>query len=80
MYLPYQLSSYHPEKVLNLDFMCPIIVKNIKAKVKSMSRDLPFYAAFKSYPGFKFYSIVLAKRSEICRKMISITPTFAHCY
>ena len=27
LYLPYQLSSYHPNKELELDLQCPIVIK-----------------------------------------------------
>ena len=28
LYLSYQLSNYHPEKVLDMDLMCPIVIQN----------------------------------------------------
>ena len=34
MYLPYQL-SYHPEKILKIDLVCPIVIKRIKTKIEA---------------------------------------------
>ena len=39
MYLPCQL-SYHPEKILRIDLVCPIVIKRIKTKLKPISNDL----------------------------------------
>ena len=33
MYLPYRLSNYHSEKVLNMELMCPVVIKQ-KLKLK----------------------------------------------
>ena len=52
LYLLYQLSNYHPKTVLQMDFMCPIVIKKTKAKMKKMSRDflpMPLYTFFVPY-------------------------------
>ena len=43
-YLPYQL-SYHPEKIVKMDLVCPIVLQRIKTKLKPISNDLSPYAA-----------------------------------
>ena len=45
LYLPYQSSNYHPEKVLDMDLMCLIIIKKGLNKNKSNVTWLSFYAA-----------------------------------
>ena len=32
LHLPYELSSYHPEKVLHMDLICYIAIKKLKQK------------------------------------------------
>ena len=29
LYLPHELYNYHPKKVLDLDLMCPFVIKNL---------------------------------------------------
>ena len=45
LYLPDQLSR-HPEKILKIDLVCPIVIKKIKTKLKAVPNDLSPYAAF----------------------------------
>ena len=33
--LPYQLSNYNSAKVLDMDLMCPIVIKIAKTKIKN---------------------------------------------
>ena len=45
LYLPYQLSC-HPQKILKIDLVCPILIEKIKTKLKAVPNDLSPYAAF----------------------------------
>ena len=39
MYCNYKISytsNYHPEKMLDVDLMCPIVTEKTKTKIKSM--------------------------------------------
>ena len=39
-------SIYHPEKEFDMDLMCPFVIRKTKTKIKTMSRDLSYYATF----------------------------------
>ena len=47
LHLPYHLSNYHQEKVLDIELMCLIVIKKTKTKLKTMSRNLFSCASFK---------------------------------
>ena len=39
------ISNYCPEKMLDVDLMCPIGIEKTKTKMEAMWHDLPSYAA-----------------------------------
>ena len=38
------ISNYHPEKMLNVDLVCLIVIEKTKTKIKVMWDDLSSYA------------------------------------
>ena len=45
MYLPSEVYYQQPERVLDIDLMCPIVIKKTKTKIKAVPRGLSSYAA-----------------------------------
>lgn len=50
--------QFHPEDVLDMELMCSIVIKKIKAKIKTMSRDWSSHATLSKKLYLHFFRFI----------------------